>query len=401
MSLLRRGCVSLVLSFVLFFFSRVANSASITAIGDLPGGTFSSTATGVSNTGIVVGTGNSATGQEAFVWSAAGGMVPLGMMPGFTSSRGGDISADGTTVTAWSVVGNNPVIFEPFIWTSGGGREGLGAYPSHWFPEIDAAGISADGTVIVGTAQKLAGGTEAYYWTRETGYVPIGDLPGGDERSGATAVAKVGSEIIVVGSGRDTSPGVGPKPFIWTSSTGMNKVPGTTTGEIRDISSDGSAIVGGGTPFVSINGVFTRFNSSLIDGPLGFQGFNTAVAVSDYGQRVVGNGDYYQQSSQNGFVYEADGGMQRLHNVLVSLNVDMTGWSNLSISDMSPNGRYIIGRGTRDGVSEAFLVDLPEGLVAVPEPSSVTLALVGVFGVVLAVSRLSGRISRIGRSGTR
>jgi probable HAF family extracellular repeat protein len=47
-------------------------------LGDLPGGSFSSVAVGVSSDGsVVVGVGNSASGNEAFRWTQAEGMRRL------------------------------------------------------------------------------------------------------------------------------------------------------------------------------------------------------------------------------------------------------------------------------------------------------------------------------------
>ena len=52
-------------------------------IGDLPGSTFESRASAVSADGlVVVGGGRSASGREAFRWTARGGRVGLGDLPG-------------------------------------------------------------------------------------------------------------------------------------------------------------------------------------------------------------------------------------------------------------------------------------------------------------------------------
>jgi len=52
-------------------------------LGDLPGGSFSSYADGVSANGsVVVGYGNSANGNEAFRWTQGTGMVGLGDLSG-------------------------------------------------------------------------------------------------------------------------------------------------------------------------------------------------------------------------------------------------------------------------------------------------------------------------------
>src|SRR5262245_23843786 len=58
-----------------------------------------------------------------------------------------------------------------------------------------ASGISADGSVIVGTATS-AHGTEAFRWTAESGMLGLGDLPGGEFMSEATGVSADGSVVV-------------------------------------------------------------------------------------------------------------------------------------------------------------------------------------------------------------
>ena len=63
-------------------------AAILTPLGDLPGGVFNSGANAVSGDGsVVVGTGSSASGSQAFRWTAGGGMVGLGFLPGGNLSQ--------------------------------------------------------------------------------------------------------------------------------------------------------------------------------------------------------------------------------------------------------------------------------------------------------------------------
>ena len=114
-----------------------------------------------------------------------------------------------------------------------------------------AAGVSGDGSVVVGTS-----GHGASRWTDASGWVGLGELPGGDLGSGAAAVSSDGS--VIVGS-------VQPAPnlveaFYWTSSGGMKRLwdvllangvdPAadgwTSLAYARAISADGKTIVGEG-----------------------------------------------------------------------------------------------------------------------------------------------------------
>src|SRR5262245_4919102 len=70
-------------------------------LGDLPGGIFDSDPNAVSGNGmVVVGASSSVasgpTSVEAFRWTQATGMVGLGFFPGAKSSRAAGVSADGS-----------------------------------------------------------------------------------------------------------------------------------------------------------------------------------------------------------------------------------------------------------------------------------------------------------------
>jgi probable HAF family extracellular repeat protein len=191
------------------------------ALGDLAGGNFGSSARGVSADGsVVVGGGSSAqSGQynEAFRWTAASGMVGLGSLPGSTfASWANAVSADGTVV-----VGSSAVFFsegDSVRWTSATGMV-----------RLDAGGIvgsanaiSADGTTIVGDARDSTGPTQAYRWTSATGMVGLGFLPTSPPyppSSWATGVSADGS--IIVGS---SYTGPGSEVFVWDQVRGMRSL---------------------------------------------------------------------------------------------------------------------------------------------------------------------------------
>jgi uncharacterized membrane protein len=56
-------------------------------------------------------------------------------------------------------------------------------------------GLTPDGSIIVGASQST-NGSEAYYWTAETGMVGMGDLVGGDFHSNARAISADGKVIV-------------------------------------------------------------------------------------------------------------------------------------------------------------------------------------------------------------
>jgi probable HAF family extracellular repeat protein len=189
-------------------------------LGDLPGGSFSSFASGVSGDGsVVVGLSNSLNGSEAFRWTT-GGMLGLGDLNG-------------------------------------------GSFFS------SASGVSGDGSVVVGQSESL-NGTEAFRWTTG-GMLSLGDLPGGSFSSYATGVSGDGS--VVVGAGQSAS---GEEAFLWTAGGGMEGLyallladGADLTGWSRleraqDISPDGRYVVGWG---IRNNGNTEAFLADL--GPQG------------------------------------------------------------------------------------------------------------------------------------
>jgi uncharacterized membrane protein len=82
-------------------------------LGDLPGGSFHSSANGVSADGsVIVGRGNSANNSEAFIWNSTLGMRSLkevltndyGLnLTGWTLSDATAISADGLTIVGTGI----------------------------------------------------------------------------------------------------------------------------------------------------------------------------------------------------------------------------------------------------------------------------------------------------------
>jgi probable HAF family extracellular repeat protein len=321
---------------VLLSFSASVSAATLTPLGDLPGGDFRSVATGVSADGsTVVGYSGLGAGQQAFRWTRGGGMVGLGDLPGGTfESSAKAVSADGSVVVGWGTWGASGLGREAFRWTSGGGMVGLGDLPGGVFYS-EAGGVSADGSVVVGTGRS-ASGYEAYRWTNAGGIVGLGVLPVGGVDSAAFGVSADGS--VVVGWGRSDSGGLGLvlEASRWTSGGGMvglGDLPGGFESFAYDVSGDGAVVVGyaGG-----------------------------AVA----------------------FLWTSDGGMKRLWDVLLAQGIDPAadGWTNLTAANgISGDGNTIVGFGTRNGNTEAFVA-------FIPEPSS--RALLGLGGALLLRRRL-------------
>ena len=143
----------------MFVSCSQTEGSHFTGLGDLPGGTFSAAAFGISADGsVVVGQGRSASGTEAFRWTSDAGMVGLGGLPGGDfHSEAYDVSADGSVVVGFSM--STPgLLVEAFIWDGANGIRPLATVLTADFG-LDLTGwtlryavaVSDDGRTIVGS----------------------------------------------------------------------------------------------------------------------------------------------------------------------------------------------------------------------------------------------------------
>ena len=117
----------------------------------------------------------------------------------------------------------------------------LGKFPGGTYSIAQA--MSADGSVIVGVADKPGNTGRAFVWTSATGMVDIGVLPG-NNFSQATGVSDDGT--IVCGSSDTTAAHDAQRGFRWIRSTGLQTlgVAGQASSAALGISGDGNVIVG-------------------------------------------------------------------------------------------------------------------------------------------------------------
>ena len=291
---------------VLSLIATAGWSQSITWLGTLPGGDWSY-AYGVSDNGVVVGVAINAAGQwRAFRWTASGGMQDLGTLPGHYVSEAYGVSANGSVVVGWVLLNQPNSTQQAFRWANGV-MQPLGM-PSSGYWYSYAFAVSADGAVVVGGAQTPQGYLHVFRWENGVWRV-IGTLSGYDS-SYPTAVSADGS--VVVGWAYDFwSNNYTRRAFRWTASGGMQNLgtlPGHYVSEAYGVSANGAVVVG-----VS-DGRAVRWTAS------GIEDLNTTYAS------LLANGSVL--------------------------------WEARAIS---PNGRYIVGRGYNAAANnriEAFLLDM-------------------------------------------
>jgi probable HAF family extracellular repeat protein len=175
--------------------------------------------------------------------------------------------------------------------------------------ESEAYGVSADGSVVVGRAANAAGYQRAFRWRAAGGMQDLGTL-GGDE-SVAYGVSADGS--VVVGWAENAAGQR--RAFRWTAAGGMRSLgslPGCDQSWAFGVSADGSVVVG------------WAYNAAGLP---------------------------------RAFRWTASGGMEDLNTTYANL---LTNGSVLySANAISPDGRYIVGKGynAATGRIEAFLLD--------------------------------------------
>jgi len=226
-------------------------------------------------------------------------MVGLGDLPGgsFSSSAQG-VSTDGSVVVGSSVSTSSLGGPEAFRWTSAGGMVGLGTLPGGY--QSTGTGISNDGSVIVGYSLNGQPGS-AYRWTAATGMVSLGAPPAGHVEPSPTAVSTDGLTVVgqilnPTGGCRGTTDGSCYEAFRWTAATGwMIWGPPTKLGSgivAKDVSGDGSIVFFGGVIWDEVHGMRNVVDVLVNDYGLDFTGWSNIApdAISDDGLTFVGTG---------------------------------------------------------------------------------------------------------------
>jgi probable HAF family extracellular repeat protein len=360
-----------------------AAAPSFQGLGDLTGGAFSSSAYGVSTDGsVVVGESNSASGDEAFRWTLAGGMQPLGDLSGGAfSSVAANVSGDGSVVVG---IGTSASGVEAVRWVGAAPAQGLGDLPGGDFSSY-AVDVDHTGTTIAGFSDSTPG-IQAFRWTSADGLQGLGDLEGDDFFSMAGAISDDGTTIVGFGTPeRDFELGRGPEAFRWTSGGGMQQLGDLPGGSFlsfaQAVSSDGSTVVGHGTTAAGYE-AFRWTSAGGMQGLGDLSGFGSGgIDVSGDGSIVVGISETADEMVNEAFIWDEVHGIRDLREVLITdYGLDLAGWSLQKAIAISSDGSTIVGVGLNPlNQTEAWIA-------TVPEPT--TLPLIGLAALALRRRKL-------------
>lgn len=343
---------SIALTAALALFSASARAQTLTWIGTLGGA--ASRAHSVSDDGSrLAGFSLNTAGEYIPIAWSAGSLTDLGDLGGeYGWSLG--MSGNGNVVVGFS---GTPT-YRPFRWSAGV----MTAIDS---AEGQASGASHDGSTISGWLSTVSG-RRAFLWSQATGVQDIGTL------GGMSSWAKKVSDDGLIAVGRADNASGRQRAFRWTAAGGMQDLGsiGGSQSDANSISPDGSVIVGW------TNGRAFKWTAAGgmqdISGTLGISAVNSA---SNNGAVLVGWAHF---SATRDAILWSGAGAQNMNTLFASL---LSPGSKLwDASDISPNGRYIVGYGWNGATQreEGYILD------TVPAPST----LVGVLaGVVLPTLR--------------
>lgn len=308
----------------------------------------------------------------------------LGFLPNSRSCYGWDISADGLVIVGHCITDAN---VEAFRWTEGAGMVGLGQISGE-SSGSGALGVSADGTVIVGRADKASGEYEAFRWTQAGGLVGLGDLPGGTFESWAWRSSADGSVIVgygTVATGGQADVGIvsmpgGGQAFRWTQAEGMQGL-GYLSDDLPiqnmisqalDVSADGSVIVGESTIF---------------------NGYEAFRWTEETGMVGLGDLPHTSEANQN-WQGGSNGSDQKEKQVRGSSDLQPFQWTASEAFGVSADGSVVVGTGCNsEGEEEAFRWTKSTGMVGlghIPGDAFSTAFSVSADGSVVVGESMSG-----------
>jgi hypothetical protein len=297
---------------------------------------------------------------QAFLWTPTDGVMVLGVAPhpcdedpnywrcGPIQSRVAGISADGSVIVGGNGVFNAEDTFAfPFRWTPESGIEVLGIWEQY------ALAVSADGRTIIGSGD---------IWTDETGWVPI------------VPYIRIPDDIVfpshalAVSSDAGVIPGQNPKSSqaaIWSEGELRSVGPPALESSFATSVSASSRFVVGYGRYSGVVGddvfrwtaeigpeVLPRLNPSDLLLPSGLSVSDDGVVIGT----VIGTG-----GSDVPTIWTRDGIPYVLSAYLESeFGLDLMGWRLEFAADITPDGHTIVGSGRDpDGEYASWIIRLP------------------------------------------
>ncbi len=352
---------SILVAFASLFFATNVFSAknyTITDLGSLGGG--DTIAFGLNDQGQVVGQSNG----HAFFWQN-GVMADLGTFGG-SSSFAYDLNNSGSMVGRAQ---DSSGYYKAFLWNITNGMINLGTLGGN---ESKASSINDAGQIVGSADDNSTDSHHTAYWDSSLQIYDLGTL-GGDEGF-AERINEVGQ---AVGRSR-ASDGIS-YAFIWDSVNGLQTLdPVSETNGYAAGINDLGQVVGVQAPswdvylWDSVNG--------LQDLSILGTGWSYTYNINNAGE-IIG-ARQFDDTQTSAFIYDLN---TNLLSDLMELIPDDSGWDSLDTARDINEAGQIVGQGTIDGETHAFLLT---PVASIPEPSVIFLFLFGLGYIFRVVKKL-------------
>ncbi len=340
---------------------------SFTRIGDLPGGTFTSYAQGISGDGsTVVGYSLVGTNQGSAFKFVSGSLIDIGDLAGGTFAGNAlGVNIDGNVIAGQ---GNGTNGTEACSWTNGASAVGLGGGFIGGLYGSSITASNADGSVLVGSYTTTGNDIRACKWVNGS-LIPLDSGISGYTFIYATGVSDDGS--VIAGVATDINGDYLPATITGTTFALLPTfLPTNNFYDVGGVSADGRVIVGNGQRTVgsSVRNVACRW----VDGQIEYLGnlggsfiLSRAYDCSADGSVVVG----YSNSTAGlvSFIWTQADGMRNLKTVANSTPYNLSSsigtFPLTRATAISDDGLVIAGYGkfgTGSSDNEGFILNLRE-----------------------------------------
>jgi probable HAF family extracellular repeat protein len=279
-----------------------AQSYTVTDLGEI--GSATGAAVAINDNGAVVGGYISGDLEHAFLWTSKEGRRDLGTLSGYDQSSATGINNSGQVV---GYCESTAGFYAAFIWTQKGGMQDLGSLGGN---DTLAFGINDSGQVVGYSALANGINIHAFLWTASGGMQDLGTLDGADS-SNATAINQFG---VVVGASNVLDDPADFHGFLWTQPGGMQDLGVLGTG----VFSEGSAVNASGQVFGVSTTSPTKTQTQAIywTQSRGMQslgvGVNSTALGANDSEEVVGSSD----NDQTAFLWTPTDHDQNLNNLI-------------------------------------------------------------------------------------
>ncbi len=299
-----------------------------------------------------------ANNNQAGAWTVSHGLIalpiPFSQTEGMSNAQG--VSSDGRYIVGY-VMPENSSLMQGVLWTDASKLTYL--TPLAAGTDYYANGVSADGSIIVGTASDKNNNEHAVYWDRVANTIhDLGSFShSSSQYSNAIAANRDGS--VIVGSSTNFA-GV-TQGFRWTTQAGMVELQSLGGTSQATGVSDTGRIIGYSTNAKNEGRAVYWDKNKIRDlGTLRADnsGSSSAQAISATGKVIVGAAD--DDIQRTGFIWKEDAGMYSVNEWLKYAHVQANSMSVKSVNAISADSQTIAGQLTNGHGYVAHLIELKD-----------------------------------------